>query len=108
MQLVDKVWYIFKDEIKPEYTPTTIRFVWDNTKLVNSGYIMWTSRHEDEPLFMAQFIQILPTKVKMCNVTVPIGLTNCYNHFIYLLRKAQPEGTATSRPFTFLLFRFVV
>ena len=87
MPLVDKIWYIFKDEIKPEYTPTTIRFVWDNTKLVNRGSIMWTSRHEDAPLWMAQYIRILPTKVEMCNNTVPIGLTNCYNHFILLLKQ---------------------
>jgi len=88
MQLVDKVWYIFKDEIKPEYTPSTIRFVWDNTKLVNHGSIMWTSRHEEDvPLFMAYSIQIMYPEVIMCDVTVPIGLTNCYNHFIHLLKE---------------------
>lgn len=87
MPLVDKIWYIFKDEIKPEYTPSTISFVWDNTKLVNLGSIMWTSRHEDVPLLMAKSIQILYPKVKMCGVVAPIGLTNCYNNFINLLKQ---------------------
>lgn len=87
MNLVDKIWYIFKDEIRPEYTPGTIRFVWDNTKLVNHGTIMWTNIHEDVPLFMAKSIQILYPEVEMCDVVVPIGLTNCYNHFIKLLKE---------------------
>ena len=88
MNLVDKIWYIFKDEIKPEYTPTTIRFVWDYTNFINRGYIMWASRHEEDvPLCMAKSIQILYPVVEMCGVTVPIGLTNCYNHFILLLKQ---------------------
>lgn len=87
MPLVDKIWYIFKDEIRPEYTHNKIRFVWDNTDLVNRGYIMWASRHADVPLFMAHSIQILYPEVEMCDVTVPMGLTNCYNHFIYLLKQ---------------------
>lgn len=89
MPLVDKIWYIFKDEIRPEYTPNTIRFVWDNTELVNHGSIMWTSRHEDEdaPLFMAKSIQIMNPEVQMCDVTVPMGFTNCYNNFINLLKQ---------------------
>ena len=87
MKLVDKIWYIFKDEIRPEYTPNTIRFVWDNTKLVNHGSIMWTSRHENEPLFMAKSLQIMYPEVVMVDVTVPMGLTNCYNNFINLLKQ---------------------
>ena len=87
MRLVDKIWYIFKDEIRPEYTPNTVRFVWDNTKFKNHGSIMWTSKHEDAPLFMAHSIQILPTEVEMREITVPGGLTNCYNHFINLLKQ---------------------
>lgn len=87
MDLVDKIWYIFNDEIRPEYTPNTIRFVWDNTKLVNHGSIMWTSRHEDVPLFMAKSIQIQYPEVEMCDVAILNGLTNCYNHFINLLKE---------------------
>lgn len=87
MTLVDKIWYIFKDEIKPEYTPNTIRFVWDNTNLVNHGSIMWTSRHDTTPLWMAKEVRIMYPEVQMLDVTVPIGLTNCYNHFINLFKQ---------------------